>query len=118
MTLYADRDGGITLDACADASRLASAILDVEDPIASAYRLEVSSPGLDRRLASAEDVASALGHHVRARTLRSTGRKAVSGILEKVAEGCLTIEEQGVPITLDGRQIRTLNRIHDFGERP
>ena len=49
--------------------------------------------------------------------MRSTGRKAVNGVLERVTEGCLTIEEQGVPIMLDGRQIRTLNRIHDFGER-
>mgnify|MGYP002884047057 CR=1 FL=1 len=118
LTLYVDREGGISLDACADASRLAGAILDVEDPVSSAYRLEVSSPGLDRRVANRADLEATVGQRVRAKTVRSTGRKAVTGVLEKVVEGRLTIDEDGAPITLDGRQIRILNRIHDFGERP
>ena len=118
LTLYLDREGGITLDACADASRLAGALLDVDDPLTAAYRLEVSSPGLDRRVANLADLEACVGHRVRAKTVRSTGRKAVTGILETVADGCLTIDEDGAPITLEGRQIRILNRIHDFGERP
>ena len=40
----------MTVDHCADISRAVSAVLDVEDPIQSAYSLEVSSPGLDRPL--------------------------------------------------------------------
>ncbi len=47
--------GLISLDACADISRESSALLDVEDPIESAYRLEVSSPGIDRPLFTLED---------------------------------------------------------------
>jgi len=117
LTLFVDREGGVTLDACADASRLAGALLDVEDPVSAAYRLEVSSPGLDRRVANLPDLEASVGLKVRAKTVRSTGRKAVTGILEKVVEGRLTIDEDGAPITLDGRQIRILNRIHDFGER-
>lgn len=46
----APHDGGITVDDCAEVSRGVSAVLDVEDPISGAYRLEVSSPGLDRPL--------------------------------------------------------------------
>ena len=45
----------VTVDDCADVSRAVSAILDVEDPIAGAYTLEVSSPGIDRPLTRPRD---------------------------------------------------------------
>ncbi|VTR34599.1 ribosome maturation protein RimP [Actinobacillus pleuropneumoniae] len=48
VRLYIDKEGGVTIDDCSDVSRQVSAILDVEDPIADKYNLEVSSPGLDR----------------------------------------------------------------------
>ena len=48
VRLFIDKEGGVTVDDCADVSRQVSAILDVEDPIAGKYNLEVSSPGLDR----------------------------------------------------------------------
>ena len=50
VRLFIDKEGGVTVDDCADVSRQVSAILDVEDPIAGKYNLEVSSPGLDRPL--------------------------------------------------------------------
>ena len=50
VRLFVDKEGGVTVDDCADVSRQVSAILDVEDPIADKYNLEVSSPGLDRPL--------------------------------------------------------------------
>lgn len=50
VRLFIDKEGGVTVDDCANVSRQVSAILDVEDPIADKYNLEVSSPGLDRPL--------------------------------------------------------------------
>ena len=50
VRLFIDKEGGVTIDDCSDVSRQVSAILDVEDPIADKYNLEVSSPGLDRAL--------------------------------------------------------------------
>lgn len=50
VRLFIDKEGGVTVDDCADVSRQVSAVLDVEDPIADKYNLEVSSPGLDRPL--------------------------------------------------------------------
>ena len=52
----------ITLDACAAASRSISALLDVEDPIAGPYELEVGSPGIDRPLTRAKDFNRFAGH--------------------------------------------------------
>ena len=50
LRLYIDSPGGINVDDCEKVSREVAAVLDVEDPIPSGYRLEVSSPGLDRPL--------------------------------------------------------------------
>ena len=47
-------DAAMTVDDCAEISRAVSALLDVEDPISSAYTLEVSSPGIDRPLTRLE----------------------------------------------------------------
>lgn len=60
------RDGvDINVDDCALASRTISALLDVADPIAGAYELEVSSPGLDRPLTRAKDFESFSGSEAR-----------------------------------------------------
>jgi ribosome maturation factor RimP len=50
-----DDDAAMTVDDCAGISRTVSALLDVADPIASSYMLEVSSPGIDRPLVKRED---------------------------------------------------------------
>ncbi len=67
LRLVVDGLGGVTLDQCAEVSRQASAMLDVSDPIAHAYTLEVSSPGLDRKLYCREDYERFAGHGVRVR---------------------------------------------------
>jgi len=53
LRLYIDQESGISLADCELVSQQVSALLDVEDPIAGHYRLEVSSPGLDRKLVKA-----------------------------------------------------------------
>jgi len=54
LRLYIDREGGVTLDDCEHVSRQISAFLDVEDPMPGRYVLEVSSPGIERRLRTVE----------------------------------------------------------------
>lgn len=56
-----------TIDDCTKVSRLISPILDVEDKISGKYDLEVSSPGMDRRLRTEEDFLSAVGYEVKLR---------------------------------------------------
>jgi ribosome maturation factor RimP len=55
LRVFVDNECGVTLDDCADVCREISAQLDVEDVIQTAYRLEVSSPGLDRPLKKHQD---------------------------------------------------------------
>ena len=65
LRLIVDSDDGVTLDQCSAVSRQTSALLDVDDPIRHAYTLEVSSPGLDRKLNSAEDYSRLAGQRAK-----------------------------------------------------
>ena len=76
-------DGGpMTVEGCAELSRLVSAILDVEDPISGTYMLEVSSPGIDRPLVRPEDFDRFSGHEVKLETRQLIeGRRRYRGRL-------------------------------------
>lgn len=67
LRVVIDGPGGVNLDQCAVVSRQASALLDVEDPARHRYTLEVSSPGLDRKLYSERDYQRFSGQRVRVR---------------------------------------------------
>lgn len=70
LQIMADRadETPITVDDCADISRVVSAILDVEDPIKGAYTLEVSSPGIDRPLVRRKDFERFAGFEAKVET--------------------------------------------------
>ena len=70
LQVMAERaDGSMSIDDCETVSRALSPVLDVEDPIASAYMLEVSSPGIDRPLVRGEDFERWQGHEVKVELL-------------------------------------------------
>ena len=71
LCIFIDKPGGITLDNCAAVSREVGAILEVEDPIKSAYRIEISSPGLDRPLNKPADFERFSGQKIKLKTLRA-----------------------------------------------
>lgn len=58
-------EGGVTLDKCAEISRMISPILDVDEPMSGEYILEVSSPGIERKLKKKEHFISSVGEKVR-----------------------------------------------------
>ena len=75
----------LTIDDCADLSRKISDILDEADPIEEGYRLEVSSPGIDRPLTRRSDFADWTGHEARIKFVEPIdGAKQVSGIIEGI----------------------------------
>lgn len=91
---------GVTLDDCANVSREMSTILDVEDAIGGGeYLLEVSSPGLDRKLKSREDFARFVGSLVKVMTRepigvteKSKGNRHFEGRLRGFGDGTLTLD--------------------------
>ncbi|MNW23574.1 Ribosome maturation factor RimP [compost metagenome] len=64
LRVFVDKDGGIDLDDCSMISEFLSQKLDENDPVSDAYFLEVSSPGAERPLKKAQDVAKAVGKNV------------------------------------------------------
>jgi len=85
--------GRMTVDDCASVSRAVSAVLDVEDPLAGAYALEVSSPGIDRPLVRFEDFEKFSGFDAKIETSRAIdGRKRFKGRLASVKDGIVRIE--------------------------
>ena len=82
----------LTIDDCADLSRRISDVMDAEDPIESEYRLEVSSPGIDRPLTRLSDFADWAGHEARiVLTAPVEGRKQLTGDLVGVEGERITI---------------------------
>jgi ribosome maturation factor RimP len=74
--------GGMQVEDCARLSRAVSAVLEVEDPIAGSFELEVSSPGLDRPLTRLADFARFAGHEAKLETsLPIDGRRRWRGRL-------------------------------------
>lgn len=67
VRLVVDGRDGVTLEQCASVSRQASALLDVDDPISHTYTLEVTSPGLDRKLYNRDDYRRFAGRPVKIR---------------------------------------------------
>lgn len=87
------------VDDAAKISRALSAVFDVEDPINGAYRLEVSSPGIDRMLISEADFENYKGFEAKIETLtpREDGQKRWRGVINGIESGKILVstEDQG-----------------------
>ena len=96
IRLYIDKADGVGLEDCETVSRQISALLDVEDPMPGHYVLEVSSPGLDRRLTKVEHFERFMGADIRV-ILRFpiSGRKNFRGALRSVDEDNIEVEVDG-----------------------
>ncbi len=97
VRIFIDHPDGIALEDCEKVSRAVSAILDVEEPLPGQYSLEVSSPGLDRRLVKPEHFRRFVGRKAQVRTLSPTdGRRKFRGEL-------VAADEEGIRIDIDGQ---------------
>ena len=109
LRIYIDKDGGITLSDCEALSRRVSDVMDEKDPIKEAYFLEVSSPGLNRRLFTEDHYKRFIGREVMVRFTKSLdGRKNVKGILKEVNEDNIVVEAETL-VTVPKDKIKTTN---------
>ncbi len=96
VRIFIDRPEGIGLEDCESVSRQASAILDVEDPLPGHYVLEVSSPGLDRKLTKPEHFQRFMGEDVRVKLrFPLQGRRNFCGALRSADEEKIEVEVDG-----------------------
>jgi ribosome maturation factor RimP len=98
LRLYIDAKDGVSLEDCEKVSRQVSSVMDVEDPIEGEYTLEVSSPGMDRPLYTAEQYARYIGEQVslRLRVARD-GRRKFKGTI-------LAVEGTDVRVAVDEKE--------------
>ena len=97
LRVYIDKPGGVTHEDCANFSREVGTIFDVEDVVpGSSYLLEVSSPGLDRKLLKPDDYQRFIGSLVKLSTREPVNRNQhFEGRLLAMHEGRITLELAG-----------------------
>lgn len=113
--LFIDRPGGVSHEDCSRVSYQVSAMFDVDDPIEGQYRLEVSSPGLNRPLFALAQYEKQVGQRIKVRLqAHQSGRKNFAGVLKRVENGqiCLLLEE-GNEVMLPFSDIEKANVIAD-----
>ncbi len=95
LQVFIDKEGGVDIDDCVAASRQLSVWLDVENPIAGAYRLEVSSPGLDRPLTKLTDFQRFLGQECEIELhVLQDGRRRWKGVIKNVQEDVISLQTE------------------------
>jgi ribosome maturation factor RimP len=100
VRVFIDRAEGVGLEDCEHVSHEVSALLDVEDPVPTAYSLEVSSPGLDRVLRTPAHFARFVGKRLKIELLGPhEGRRRYTGML-------VATDDTGVQLEVDGQVVR------------
>ena len=96
VRIFIDKPDGIGLDDCEKVSLAVSAILDVEDPVPGNYDLEVSSPGLDRKLTKVKHFQRFIGETVKVQMrFPIEGRRRFRGTLVSVDDENIVVEVDG-----------------------
>jgi ribosome maturation factor RimP len=96
VRVFIDKPDGIDLDDCEKVSLAVSALLDVEDPVPGKYDLEVSSPGLDRKLTKVEHFQRFMGEVVKVQMrFPIAGRRRFRGKL-------MSLDDENIVVEVDG----------------
>lgn len=101
LRLFIDGPEGVGVDDCARVSHQASGVLDVEDPIAGEYTLEVSSPGWDRPLFTLAHYARFAGSPVAIRLAAPlNGRRKYTGVVQQVTDDAVVLQVEAETVTV------------------
>jgi len=115
LRLFIDNEAGISLEDCEAVSRQVSALLDVEDPISGDYSLEVSSPGLNRRLVKAKHFERFAGENVKVKLKRLfEGRRNYKAKLIGYKEPNVILQEGQAKFLVPLQEIDTARVVPKF----
>jgi len=102
LRIFVDIEGGISLDQCVNLSRDIADLLDTKDLITGHYRLEVSSPGLDRPLRTERDFERNLGRKVKIDFLTDVGENmTITGTMKQVDDNAVVIMQNNHQFKID-----------------
>ena len=115
LRLFIDKEGGVTVDDCARISRELGDLLDAKDVIPQAYILEVSSPGLNRRIRKKEDFSRFAGQKIQLWLVSpKDGRKKIVGDLVGVEGEEVVVNHTEGRISVALKDIAKANLIYEF----
>lgn len=117
LRIYIDSENGVGVDDCADVSRQLSAVLDVEDPIASEYTLEISSPGLNRPLFKLSQYEQFIGEEVKFKTIRpqlENGQRKFKGTITAVENNHVVFDIDNETLSVPFSDIDKANIVSNF----
>ena len=94
LRVYITSKGGVSLEKCTEVSRMISPLLDIHEPFSGEYNLEVSSPGIERKLKTLHHFKSSVGEKLK---IKEFSTEVIKGeLLDVTDEGVLTVkDEQG-----------------------
>jgi len=121
LRVTVDRVGGLDLDVIAQATRAVSRLLDEHDPVPGRYTLEVSSPGLERRLRTPDHFVRAIGSEVTVKTRTEVdGERRFRGTLVAADEAGVTLRlaDDAGERTLAHDQVEKARTVFDWGPTP
>ena len=117
LIIYIDKPEGISLDDCEMVNDAVEPIIDEADPIDGSYYLEISSPGLERELKTAEHIKAFIGERVIVKLYApKDGKKTYDGVIVSYNEddGLLVIDEAGSNVELTSKEYSSIKTVCDF----
>jgi ribosome maturation factor RimP len=115
LVIYIDQEAGVKVEDCEKVSREVAALLDVEDPIAGHYNLEVSSPGLDRPLFTPDQYERFTGEVVRVSLFApQDGRRKFKGTILGTEGDQVKLELDGSEVLLEMNNIAKARLVPDY----
>jgi len=109
--VYITKTGGVELDLCATISNELSPFLDVHPPMNGAYRLEVSSPGIERKLTKPVHFQNAIGEKVK---IKIPGVERIKGVLKSADDNGFVVETKHGDETVIYSQVGTAKTYYDW----
>lgn len=117
LRIYMDGPGGVSIDDCARVSREIGVLVDVQDFIPQEYVLEVSSPGLNRRLKKGKDFEWAVGKKVKIRMKDPIGgRRSFTGYLTQFRDAMIFLTIGNDEVTLPFQGVERANLVYEFDQ--
>lgn len=115
LRLYIDNAAGITVEDCERVSREVAATMDVEDPIKTAYSLEVSSPGLDRPLVTPAHYARFMNEQARIQlTAPLNGRRRFVGWIRGITDSVVSLQTAEGPVEIPLAEIERARLVPEY----
>ncbi len=115
IRIYIDGPDGVSIDNCAEVSRQVGLVLEVEDIVSGAFTLEVSSPGLERKFFTLEQLGEYVGRTIEVKlAIPVNNRRNFKGALKELSPAGFVLAMGDEDTTLDWDAVKEAKLVHEF----